>query len=72
MRTPSTTYADPPGRPLGGWLYLVAYTRNGGERVSILFRKRRTAERFAARVTDRGGSPSIWRHRLDNIHWERS
>ena len=71
MRTPST-YSDPPGRPQGGWLYVVAYTHTGGERVSILFRKRRAAERFVWRVIDRGGSPSIWRHRLDNARWETS
>lgn len=71
MRTPDT-YADPPGRPLGGWLYVVAYTHAGGERVSVMFRKRSAAVRFAGRVIDRGGSPSIWRHRLDNARWERS
>ena len=69
MRAAPSLHADPQGPPWSGRLYAVRYTDVRGQSVTALYRVRGAAERFAARVADRGGSHVIYRTELER--WSR-
>jgi len=56
MRAPGTAEPRPPRR---AQLHLVRYVDRRGDTVSRIFYFRDAAERFAALVVDRGGSPTV-------------
>jgi hypothetical protein len=59
-----------PVRPVGGYLYRVAYVTRRGMTFSRLFRQEQAARNFAASVYERDGNPRIDRILLRTSDWD--
>jgi hypothetical protein len=60
VRHPPRPDAGPATPPRSGKVYQVRYLDRQGVTVSTVYRKRWAAERFAAQIRARGGTPTTW------------